>query len=210
MATAASLSVSPIFLRVVAPGNQTILTVSNQARRAVTIQVRVFRWVLRNGKDHYLQTRNVIVSPPIARLRGRAAIKVRILRVDRKPIAAEETYRVVVDEVPDANRVKNVGVNMALRYTLPLFFLNPSARQPRLRWSVRGRGKKRQLIVKNAGDVHVRLAALRLGKFTIAKGLAGYVLGNSTRVFDLPARAPARGKITALTGQGKLNAVISR
>jgi fimbrial chaperone protein len=209
-ASAASLSVSPILLRVVTPSKQTILTVNNLARRQVTVQLRVFKWVLRDGKDYFLNTRDVIVSPPIARLRSNGSLQVRILCTSSQPVVGEETYRVIVDEVPDANRVRNVGVNLALRYTLPLFFLNPSARQPRLTWSVRGSGKRRQLLVQNNGDVHVRLAALAIGNFQISKGLAGYALGRSVRIFDLPPRAPSSGRVTAITGQGKLSAAVRR
>lgn len=209
-ASAASLTVSPIMLNVIAPGNQTLLTVRNEGREALTVQVRVFRWELRNGRDYYLNTQDVVVSPPIARVPARGQLQVRVLRVSRAPVRAEEPYRVVVDEVPDANRVRNVGVNIALRYTLPLFFLNPSASQPRLQWSVQSAGKRRLLVVRNTGDKHVRLTNLSFGSTKLAKGLAGYVLGQSTRTFDLPSRAPRRGRITALTGQGRLNAQVTR
>ncbi|MGE3642817.1 MAG: molecular chaperone [Beijerinckiaceae bacterium] len=209
-ARAASLSVSPINLSVAAPGNQTRMTIRNETDRAITVQVRVFRWTLRNGRDYYETTQDVVVSPPISRLRGRADLQVRIVRTATGAIKGEQTYRVVVDEVPDANRVRNLGVNVALRYTLPLFFISPDASQPRLNFTVRGGGKRRLLVVTNSGDRHVRLSNVSIGKSRVHRGLAGYVLGHSTRTFDLPASAPSSGTITAITGQGKLNARISR
>lgn len=209
-ACAASLTVSPILLSVGAPATGATLTVRNDSDRAMTVQVRVFRWRVDGKADSYAETRDVVVSPPISTIAAKGDLQVRVMRVSGAPVQGEETYRVVVDEVPDANRVRNVGVNVALRYTLPLFFIDPNASQPRLTWSIRRAGARRVLVATNSGDKHVRLANLTLGKAMLKKGLAGYVLGRSERVFDLPAQFPAGGPISADTGEGKLSATLGR
>lgn len=175
----------------------------------MTVQVRVFKWAINGSKDDYQETRDVVVSPPIATINSRSELHVRVIRVNKAPVRGEENFRIVVDEVPDANRVRNVGVNIALRYTLPLFFLDPSATQPRVSWAIRQQGKSRVLVATNTGDKHLRVANLNVGGVAIRKGLAGYVLGRSTRTFELPPRASGT-TITADTSQGRLNARIEK
>lgn len=207
---AASLSVSPIRLDVVHPGNSSRLTLRNNGSRPLTAQVRVFQWSAQNGKDHFAETRNVVVSPPITTLPAGGEMNVRLLRTSTAPVQGEESYRVVVDEIPDANRVTTVGVTIAIRYALPLFVLSPNATKPQVEWSVRMLGGKRTLVATNNGDVHLRIANLTVGNLKLGKGLQGYVLGKSTKIFELPRNANPAGAISADTDQGKLNAALAR
>lgn len=209
-ANAASLSVSPIRLDVIHPGNTARLTLRNNGTRPLTAQVRVFQWSSQNGKDSFAETRNVVVSPPIASLAAGSEMHVRILRAGGGPVQGEESYRVVVDEIPDANRVQNVGVTIAIRYALPLFVISTEASKPQVAWTVRMIGGKRVLVATNAGDVHLRIANLTVGNLKLGKGLQGYVLGRSTRIFDLPRNANPAGALSADTDQGKLNASLAR
>ncbi len=43
---------------------------------------------------------------------------------------AEESYRVLVDELPDPSRKKAGTVALVLRYSVPVFFRNPDAKAP--------------------------------------------------------------------------------
>ncbi len=209
-AEAASLSVSPIRLDLIHPGNTTRLTVRNTGERAITAQVRVFQWSAVNGKDNFTETRNVVVSPPIASIAAGAEMHVRLLRTSTEPVQGEENYRVIVDQIPDANRVQNVGVTIAIRYALPFFVVSTDATKPQITWSVRMIGGKRTLVATNTGDVHLRIANLTIGNLKIGKGLQGYVLGRSSRNFDLPRNANPGGALSADTDQGKLNATLAR
>lgn len=208
--SAASLSVSPIRLDVIHPGNTARLTLRNNGPRPMNAQVRVFQWSNVNGKDNFAETRNVIVSPPIATLPANGEMHIRLLRATNAPVQGEESYRVVVDEIPDANRVQNVGITIAIRYALPLFVISPEASKPQVSWSVRMVGGKRMLVATNNGDVHLRIANLTVGNLKLGKGLQGYVLGRSTRYFDLPRNANPSGALSADTDQGRLNASLAR
>ena len=209
-AQAAALSVSPIRLDVVYPGNTTRLTLRNSGAAPITAQVRVFLWSQRDGKDHFAETRNVVVSPPIATLTPGADFHVRILRTVNAPIQGQEAYRVVVDEVPETNRVRHIGLTVAIRYALPLFFISQDTGRPKVEWTVRMINGRRTLVATNSGDMHLRISNLAVGNLKLGKGLQGYVLGHSTRVFDLPRNANPAGAITADTDQGRLNAAIIR
>lgn len=208
--SASSLSVSPIRLDVIHPGNTARLTLRNNGQRPMNAQVRVFKWSALNGKDHFTETRDVVVSPPIASLPAGGEMHIRLLRVSGAPVQGVENYRVVVDEIPDANRVRNVGVTIAIRYALPMFVLSPEATRPQVTWAVRMIGGKRVLTATNTGDVHLRIANLTVGNVRVGKGLQGYVLGRSTRHFDLPRNANPSGTVSADTDQGKLHASLAR
>ena len=178
-ATAASLSVSPIRLDMIHPGNSATLTLRNNGPRPINAQVRVFHWSAKDGKDNFAETRNVVVSPPISTIRPGGDLNIRLLRTSGAAVQGEESYRVIVDEIPDANRVTNVGVTIAIRYQLPLFVISPEATKPQITWAVRMVGGKRVLVATNAGDVHLRIANLTVGNLKLGKGLQGYVLGRS-------------------------------
>ncbi|MDB5546414.1 MAG: gram-negative pili assembly chaperone, N-terminal domain protein [Hyphomicrobiales bacterium] len=207
-ASAASISVSPIRADVMEPGNSTSFTIKNDAARTVNIQVRIFKWSLANGADDYAETDDVVATPPVAAVPQGASATVRIVRTSRAPVKGEESYRLVVDEIPDANRVRNLGVNVALRYTIPVFFLSGEAAQPRLTWTVRSEKGKRMLVATNAGDKHLRISALKVGSTNVVPGLAGYVLGHSSKKWELPGGAS--GAISAESDAGRINASISQ
>ena len=209
-ADAASLSVSPIRVEVLQPATSGNVTLRNESGRPLVGQVRVFEWALRDGKDHFTPTDQVIASPPIVQLAPGSDALVRLLRLTGAPVDGEKAYRLVIDEVPNANRVRNMGVNLAVRYALPLFFVNPDASQSKLVWTIENRSGRKVLVSANSGDRSVRISDLAIGGVKIAPGLAGYVLGRSERVFELPRNAPNAGAISAETDKGRLNAQVGR
>ena len=208
-ATAASLTVSPIRVDVIAPAKGGRVTLRNTAQGPLNIQVRIFKWSAKAGQDDFQETQEVVASPPFAQVPQNGEIDIRILRVGASKIKGEEPYRLVLDEVPDANRVRNIGVNVAIRYALPVFYLDADASPARLAWSLSKQGGKTVLLATNSGDKHVRIADLAVDGTLVTKGLAGYVLGNSTRAFPLPARMGSAGAISAITELGRLDARIS-
>ena len=209
IAQAASISVSPIRIDVPAPASSASVNLRNEAALPANIQIRIFKWVLKDGDDFYEETDDVVATPPVATVPPAGSALVRIVRTSNGPVTGEESYRLVVDEIPDANRIRNSGVSMALRYVIPVFFLNGDADQPRLAWSIRTEGGKRMLVATNSGDRSSRISNLRLDKTVLFGGLAGYVLGHSTRMWPLPAKASG-GRVTADSNNGPIDAPLSR
>jgi len=208
-AQAASLTVSPIRIDVPAPASSASVNLRNEAALPVNIQIRLFKWVLKDGEDFYEQTDDVVATPPVASVPPGGAALIRIVRTGAAPVVGEEAYRLVVDEIPDANRIRNAGVNLALRYMIPVFYLNSDAAQAKLAWSIRTEGRKRMLVATNSGDKSSRIANLRLDKTVLFGGLAGYVLGHSTRKWPLPAKASG-ARVSAESNNGPIDAPLSR
>jgi fimbrial chaperone protein len=211
-ASAASLQVTPLLLEVPAPGATSTLTLRNESPRPVNAQVRVFRWTQAGGEDVLEPTQDVVASPPIANLAARVNYAVRVVRATRQPVAREEAYRLVIDELPDASRERRGTVAIVLRHSVPVFFRPEDEGAPKLTWSVRNQGGRVTVTVRNDGQRRIRVSRMRIsdGKTTVnfGDGLVGYALANSTMSWTRPAPRGLSGavKITAQGDTGPINA----
>jgi len=184
--SAASLQVAPVKVEVASPGAATTVKLRNEGTTPLNAQVRVFRWSQVNGEDKLEPTTDVVASPPLTKLSPKTDYTVRLVRMSKRPVAKEETYRLFVDELPDAANQRNRAVNLLLRYSIPVFFYPAAGNPPTLTWSVEQSGGKLAVVAKNSGDRHLRLANLKLrdekgGTVSFGNGLSGYVLGGSSR-----------------------------
>ena len=116
-----SLAVSPTKLIVPGQNKQTTLTVTAGGRQASVVQVRVVAWDPRRGVDHIKPTRDVVVSPPMAQLRPRQELTVRVMRTKRRPVRGQECYRVLVDRLPGREQ-NGQAVKLQVRHSVPLCF----------------------------------------------------------------------------------------
>ncbi|WP_353343162.1 fimbria/pilus periplasmic chaperone [Litorivita sp. NS0012-18] len=115
-----SLTVSPTRLNVQA-SNQTTLTVKAGGKQASVLQMRVLKW--REGQDpaKATPTRDVVVSPPVARLNPRQELTVRLVRVNKRPVRGRECYRVLVDRLPGKEQ-SGQAVKLQVRHSVPMCF----------------------------------------------------------------------------------------
>jgi fimbrial chaperone protein len=210
VAQAASLSVLPITVTVTQPATLGTITLHNREERPLNAQIRVFHWTQSDGGDQLDETSDVIASPPIVTINPNEDYVVRLQRVGAGEIKGEEAYRTVVDELPNPNRQRNGAIAIVLRYLVPTFFLSPDASQPRLAWSIENHGGKAVLVAANSGDIRIRLADLKIktgGRvITVGRGLAGYVLGRSTREWPIPGNAGVASVVMADTDHGPIQA----
>jgi fimbrial chaperone protein len=139
---------------------------------------------------------------------------VRLVRVNKTPVAKEETYRLFVDELPDAANQRNRAVNLLLRYSIPIFFYPAAGNPPTLTWSVEQSGGKLAVVAKNSGDRHLRISNLKLrdekgGTVSFGNGLSGYVLGSSSRrwVAQPGSSRLNTGSPIAVSAQGDLGPI---
>jgi fimbrial chaperone protein len=196
---AASLQVSPVLVEVAAPGAATTLKLRNEGTTPLNAQIRVFRWSQVNGEDRLEPTNDVVASPPLTKLAPKVDYTVRLVRVNKTPVAKEETYRLFIDELPDAANQRNRAVNLLLRYSIPVFFYPTAGNPPALTWSVEQSGGKLAVVAKNSGDRHLRISDLKLrddkgGTVSLGNGLNGYVLGGSSRRWVV---ASGKGSLSA-------------
>ena len=204
-AQAAQLHVRPVMIELTSPAAASKLVLTNRGRTPITAQVRLFRWIQKNGRDVLERTRMVVASPPLLKMQpGRDNI-VRIVRLSKVPVQGEETYRLLVDEIPQ-KKPKGSGVVFALRYSIPVFFRQPGATPPKVSWQAFSRKGRLILRASNAGQLHERIVGLKLAlpggrTKTLYPGLAGYVLGNSARQWVAKVSV-RKGAALTIRGQG--------
>lgn len=209
---AATILLWPIDPWLAADANATELWIQNQGNSATTMQVRIVRWKQEGGYERYTAQHDVVASPPIVTIQKGNKQLIRLIKQGAVPAGTEQAYRIIVDEIPqaDAKAEPTIGLKLQMRYSIPLFVYGqgiPTIKEGahhalvetrNLSWRVTRTDGQPALEVRNRGDIHVRLSqvALEQGgqKRTVAEGLLGYVLPGSTRSWPIPAgvRQPER------------------
>ncbi len=211
-AEASSMSISPVSIEIAAPGAASRITLVNDGTESINAQIRVFKWIQKNGKDELVPTRDVVASPPAIKIEPGKKTVIRVVRINKQPVAVEETYRMLVSEVPKPLKASS-GVSLAIQYSVPVFFVSQRGRE-QLSWNAR-LSKGRLLIeAANEGTRRAKLVNLQVSipgmkTATLAEGLAGYVLPNSRKIWAAKSNAFKPGTkitITAKTEQGPVNA----
>jgi fimbrial chaperone protein len=214
---AASLQVTPVTLEIGAPGSTAVLNLRNSADRPLNAQARIFRWRQIDGKDELTPTDSVVVSPPVAEIGGNESYAIRVVRTDPTPVSEPESYRLLIDELPDAGAQRSGTINLVLRYSIPVFFTAPEGEDPKLFWSVRRTNGRLAVALRNDGDRHIRISALKLrdksgGAVFFGPGLVGYALGRSSVEWTSPPakRFGAGGaEVSAQSDLGEIHASAS-
>ncbi len=202
---AASLSVSPVNLFVIAPGKAGAISIANQNKTPVRLQIRIFRWRQQNGEEVLEPTRDAIVNPPSMVIPPEQTYTIRVARLSPALVTAEESYRVIIDELPSPVDPGNPqqGVRMLLRTSLPVFFAAKAA-APKIAWRLWSADGKLNLEATNAGNRHIKLVGLAVEgpqgvtKFNVA-GTSAYVLPGSTLRYEALPGGPAHAVGTTVT-----------
>ncbi len=213
-AWASSLRVSPVTLELPAGRKAATLTLSTD-QPEVSVQIRVFRWTQADGVEQLERTDAVVVSPPAVTLKAGVEQVVRVVRPAAAP-TTEESYRILVDELPDPRRQAETGVAFVMRQSIPVFFTPAAPAKAALTWRIRpSSGGGFELAGMNQGRRRLRLAEMSLadpsgkpvGRWP---GLAGYVLPGATMTWKLPeASLSAPLALTAQSDGGPIRVTVS-
>jgi fimbrial chaperone protein len=212
-----SLQVEPVLVDVTAPGAASTVTLRNEGAAPINAQIRVFRWSLVDGQEKLEPTNDVVASPPSVTLTPKGQYIARIVRVSKAPVTGEESYRLLVDQLPDLSQQKNGAVNLLVRYSIPIFFGAPNKKNPLVAWSLSVKGDKITLMARNNGERRLRISALSLRdangrSISLGAGLAGYALGQSTKTWTVSGRGFATNGSASVSAQsdgGPIQAVAS-
>jgi fimbrial chaperone protein len=215
---AAQLHVEPVLLEVDAPAAAAVLTLRNDGDSDAVMQTRVVRWSEPDGDETLGPTTDVVASPPSVKLAPHQDYVVRVVRVSTQPVRGEESYRVLVDELPSVHRLPRRTVEVLVRQSIPVFFRSRDAAPAQVSWRVRRTSDKLIVTGSNQGDMHLRISSLRLrasggATASFGNGLAGYVLGRASRTWTIRGAsagfvAGGRVSIMADSDKGPVNAVV--
>ncbi len=211
-AWASGLQVSPVSLSLQARQNADGLWLSNTGDGIVHAQVRVYRWTQQGGEEQLTPSRALVVSPPMLQLAIGDRQLIRVIRVGAPPSgadAAEEAYRVSIDELPIDTQGKK-GLQFVLHYSVPVFVepVGTAGVAPQLQWQLQRDGDHAQLQVANTGSGHAQLAEVSYvdaagHRIELSGGLLGYVLPGATMHWTVKQAA------TAFAGGGIIEAKIN-
>lgn len=195
-AGASGLQVAPVGLEFQPSDPAQGLWLTNTGEETLHAQVRVFHWTQGNGKDELTPTHDLVASPPMLALAPGARQMIRVIRLgNRNTDAAEDAYRLLVDELPQTTLQQQIGVHYVLRYSVPVFVEpankpDPGSVAASLRWSLVDGYDGPALQVYNAGSVHAQISDVSMSVSTgaatvVNAGLLGYVLPGMTMRWPL-------------------------
>ena len=215
-AAAGQLTVDPILLELPENAPAGALNLRNDEDAPVNVQTRVQRWTEVDGVESSSRQPKSLL-PPIVKLAPKTSYVVRVVRLSKAPIQGEESYRVLVDQLPSAPAWRGSTVKLLIRQSIPVFFRAEHFRPPDVAWSLSS-GEGHLVTATNAGDERLRIASLRLKdaagrEVAFGNGLVGYVLGRSSIKWTLPPHTASFGgarpvSLSARTNRGDLTVLV--
>lgn len=119
---AATLRVAPVMLELKNGATVSSVRVWNEDKTPLNVQARIFRWTVQNGQNVLEPTKNVVVSPPLTTLVPGTENIIRVVRVAKQPVSGMESYRLLIDQLPDKHSDKSKAVSILVRHAIPVYF----------------------------------------------------------------------------------------
>jgi len=190
-ARAGTFSISPLRVELSSRITTGALTLRNQEDTPVVVQAEVLLWEQADGEDKLSGTRDLLVSPAVVTIPGNGSQLVRVAL--RRPADAkrELSYRLILTEVPQTASPDFIGLNVALRLSLPIFIAPIAAAERGLEWSaVRGAEGMVALTARNAGNAHARVLNFDVlsaagSKLGAPQNVTAYILPGQARTWTL-------------------------
>jgi fimbrial chaperone protein len=175
-ARAADIGVTPVAVQLDEKNDRASVSVVNSGKEAVIMQVEAVAWKRAgapstNAAADDTPSPDIIVNPPVFTVQPGQAQVVRVGLRRNAPGPHEETYRIVLREVPSARandgRISGqVQVLMALRVPI---YVSPAKVVRQAAWrAVSDTQGNVVASVQNQGNVHMRIGQLRLVPATAA------------------------------------------
>jgi fimbrial chaperone protein len=188
-ALAGNLEISPVNVEVVAPAAASTVTLKNAGDTPVKMQARLFSWSQNAQGEQLNKTNAVVVSPPFVDLKPGEKAVVRIVRLSKQPLAREESYRLMVDELPKKVTASGPTIQMVMRYSVPVFFASDQKTAPSVEMGIQQNGGKLTIAISNKGSAHLKLSGMKATDaaghvVSFGNGLNGYVLAGASNSFS--------------------------
>lgn len=194
-AQAASLQVAPILLEFSPKEKVKELWLTNTGSESIRAQVRVNEWTQVNNVDVLTPSKSLIASPVVLSIPAQQRQLVRLIRSNAVPNKSEEAFRLIVDELPNVTTESQNGLQVLLKYSIPVFFKVPNlANEDKEIGSlddVRFIYSPKKLTVVNQSTDYKRFSQFAYinaqgQRINIQQGLVGYVLSGQTMEWPIP------------------------
>ncbi len=144
-AMAAALSVAPTRIDLAPDQRAAAVTLQNDGDEPVMVQVQTFAWTGSPATSDLTPTRDLVAMPPVATVAAGDKQLIRVAARGGDKPAAEQSYRLIITEVPPETKGPQAGVRFALRLSLPVF-VTPAGAAPDPVWSVERGGAGPRLV----------------------------------------------------------------
>jgi fimbrial chaperone protein len=205
---AGSFSVSPVRADFSPTTKSVALTLRNEGDEPVAVQAEIFKWQQPNGEQQLTPSRDLVVSPALFELKPgeRQVIRVILRKVIEGEV--ENTYRLILQEVPKSGQTGINELTVLLRISLPVFVLPANPVSPSLSWSlITDETQAPILQVRNSGGQHTRLFGVsvfdKAGKVVVSSKEPSYLLVGESLRWALPLTTTDLGPNTELRIEGK-------
>lgn len=196
-AHAASLQVAPILLEFSSQEKVKELWLTNTGNESIRAQVRVNAWTQSNDQDILTNSKDLIASPMVLSIPPGQRQLVRLIRNIQIKNTTEQAYRLIVDELPNSQTDVQSGLQLLLKYSIPVFFkVSDSNNTDQGITSLQGMSFKystqtQTLTINNQSNHYKRFSQFAYrdaqGKKTpIQMGLIGYVLSGQRMQWKIP------------------------
>jgi len=207
-ASAGTFTISPLRVDFADATGVSVLTVRNEDARPVVVQTQGLAWSQEGGQDALTPSRDLLVSPAVFTLPAGGSQLVRVaLRRGVDP-ARELTYRLLLQEVPQAASPDFSGLQIVLRLSVPVFVEPLAPASPQIVWvAARGDDGKLSLSARNDGAAHARIHRFSVktadGATTVLdQPELAYVLPGSSRHWTFDDNNNTRLNAPSTTGPG--------
>lgn len=123
-ACAAAFSVTPVRIFMGVRDRAVAITLFNEGKLPMTLQAELVHWQQdAQGQDVLVPTDDVVLSPPIIELAPQSRQVVRLARLSPPDLERQQTYRLIVREVPEIKTADQPGLQIpiALALSIPVF-----------------------------------------------------------------------------------------
>ena len=185
----AGVSVDPVQMYIQNPAKQRTTTLTLESKDETEnriFEVKAFKWTQKDNGENVLEPDNSLIINPknfILQANGKQTIRIGFNRPVESVLEGQQegTWRVIVDEIPQA--VKESSVNFLVSFNLPLFV--GKQEDVKLNFNV----ENNKLIVKNNAKSHIQIANLKIvdanKKEVFKTETMNYLLANKSASYDL-------------------------
>jgi len=127
---AGPFSVTPVRIYMDTNDKAVAVTINNEGDDELVMQAELYTWTQKpDGEDVLEPTEDLLLSPPIIKLAGKSKQVVRLARLQPVGMDQQQTYRMIVREIPEAKPNKgNLQLQIAIAFSMPVFITPPGVK----------------------------------------------------------------------------------
>jgi fimbrial chaperone protein len=210
-AKAQALSVLPVNVQMALGEQAATVTITNQGESQTAVQIRGYKWIQQGDKDELTPSNDMIVSPPIATIAPGESQVVRLI-LRHPPQAREETYRIILDQIPPP--AEPGVVHVVLRMSIPIFAQPKTRTAADVQFHLETKEGNTYLVGVNNGLRHEAIRGIELKtsdgrELKVESGASPYILPGTTRHWKIeaPNAAPLANGTVRMTAHSDAGAI---